>query len=209
MENLISGLISGLVTTLLVVVFRSIWISVITPWFEERVYKDVRIEGKWFTVYPNWGATTREEVVNLDRKGHAVNGDIVCISESDKGEKYMVSGSFRNMILTCTYESNEKTKSDRGSLSLRAVKNGKRLVGKIAFYSDNHETIETETVLWFRTKEDAEEYIAEITKKQEKLKKLKKAADSIEIELNIEEEITKPVKSDNKADASQEILPNV
>ena len=50
--NIISGLISGLVVSIFVLVFRQFWNSVIVPWFEERVYKDVHIEGKWFGLFP-------------------------------------------------------------------------------------------------------------------------------------------------------------
>ena len=44
-ENIITGLVSGLVVILFVLVFRSFWNAVIVPWFEDRVYKDVKIEG--------------------------------------------------------------------------------------------------------------------------------------------------------------------
>jgi len=50
-ENIIAGLISGAVVTLFIIIFRSIWIKIIEPWFEDRVYKDAQIEGKWFTLY--------------------------------------------------------------------------------------------------------------------------------------------------------------
>jgi hypothetical protein len=189
-ENLVSGLVSGLVATLLVVVFRTFWVSVITPWFEERVYKDIRIEGKWFAIYPDWGNPIRQEVVTLSRQGHAVSGLIVCLHGHDSGEQYQIAGSFRNMVLTFTYESCEKAKSDRGSIALKSVMNGKRLVGKIAFYSDNKDSIDTRTIVWFRLKEDFEQYLISIAQKGDELSKLRTEAGEIEAKLNAAEEIT-------------------
>jgi hypothetical protein len=42
-----SGVISGLVASGLLLFFSSFWSSSIVPWYEERIYKDARIEGKW------------------------------------------------------------------------------------------------------------------------------------------------------------------
>lgn len=193
-ENLVSGLVSGLIATLFVVVFRSFWNSVITPWFEERVYKDIKIEGKWFALYPD-SMHGRQEVITLERRGHAITGLIVCTHGPDTGEQYFVSGSFRNMILPMTYESSDKTKSDRGAIALKSVKNGKRLIGKVAMYDDNQDLISTTTVVWFRSKEVLKEYFDAISKKQERLRELKAQAGKIEAELNIEENIANLPKS--------------
>ena len=43
-DNIIIGLVSGLAVTLFALVFRNFWNAIIVPWFEERVYKDVKIE---------------------------------------------------------------------------------------------------------------------------------------------------------------------
>ncbi len=80
-ENLVAGLVSGLIVTLLVVLFRSLWRDTIVPWTEDRVYKDIRIEGTWYSLYPAFlsgaHASERQEVISLDRHGHAVSGSIV------------------------------------------------------------------------------------------------------------------------------------
>lgn len=189
-DNFAIGIISGLVTTLFVVVFRATWHSVVIPWFEERIYKDIRIEGKWFSFYPDF-RDGRQEVVTLDRKGHAVTGTIVCTHGSDAGEKYNIAGSFRNMILPLTYESSETTKADRGAIALKSARNGERFVGKIAMYSDSQEVISTATVIWFREKSELEKYLETNKSKKQEIAKLQKEAREIEEKLNVTEEITK------------------
>lgn len=192
-DNLIAGLISGLVVTLLVVVFRNIWRTIITPWFEERVYKDIHIEGKWFSLYPT-SVELRQEIIVLKRHGHAITGTLICSKGGDEGEEYDLCGSFRNLLLTLTYESTDKSKSDRGSLTLRCVRNGERLSGKIALYHTISDRVESGNILWFREKEDLESTVERIKKNKEKIRKLKKEKERIAKE---EEEIEEKDDKEN------------
>src|SRR5881227_3242734 len=95
-SGIISGIISGLLVAFVLIVFREIWRRWLVPWFEERVYKDAKIEGEWYSLYPTW-ADRRRETITLERQGHAVSGNIICTHGFDEGERYIVAGSFRNM----------------------------------------------------------------------------------------------------------------
>lgn len=102
-ENIVAGLVSGLVVTLFVVTFKRFWDVVIVPWFEERVYKDVKIEGKWYGLYP----TTKDlsqDIIVLKRRGHFIEGKLTCTLGHDEGREFSLQGSFRNMILPLTYK---------------------------------------------------------------------------------------------------------
>lgn len=46
-EPIVNGVIAGVVTSLLILIFSIIWRSNITPWLENLLYKDTRIEGVW------------------------------------------------------------------------------------------------------------------------------------------------------------------
>jgi hypothetical protein len=46
-EPIINGVIAGVVTSLLILIFSIIWRSNITPWIENLLYKDTKIEGVW------------------------------------------------------------------------------------------------------------------------------------------------------------------
>ena len=54
-ENIVVGLVSGLFVSFLVLVIGKLWRAVIEPWIEERVYKDLHIEGKWYSLYVESG----------------------------------------------------------------------------------------------------------------------------------------------------------
>lgn len=188
-ENIIAGLISGVLATLLVFVFRSVWTALIIPWFEERIYKDVRIEGNWYSLYPTT-SDSRQEVISLERHGHAITGIIICTVGNDTGEKYQVAGSFRNMLLPLTYESADSTKTDRGTITLKLVHNGERLAGKLAFYNTLEDSIETANIVWFRLKPSLDKYISDREKNREKIEELQKQSHHIEKELKAVEGIT-------------------
>lgn len=46
-EPIVNGVIAGVVTSILILVFSIIWRSNITPWLENLLYKDTRVEGVW------------------------------------------------------------------------------------------------------------------------------------------------------------------
>ncbi len=148
--NMITGIVSGLLVTLLVVVFRAAWRQIVIPWFEERVYKDAHIEGNWFSLYPA-PEDPRQETITLKRHGHAVTGVITCISGADKGEVYTVTGSFRNMILPLVYESSDTQKTDRGTITLKLLANAQKFEGKVSSYDNTGDTIFDMDVTWFRS----------------------------------------------------------
>jgi hypothetical protein len=47
LKPLVEGVIGGVVTALLLLVFAKLWKTSITPWFENITYQDAKIEGVW------------------------------------------------------------------------------------------------------------------------------------------------------------------
>jgi hypothetical protein len=170
--NLLSGLVSGVIVALLLVGFRSFWDQILVPWFEERVYKDARIEGKWFSLYPTT-EENRQEVITLTRHGHTVTGTMICIVGDDEGEQYQLSGSFRNLILPLVYETESKSKTDRGTLTLKLVGNAQELRGKLASYFTVTDGIATTDVIWFRSKSDLERMLEQIAPKEKQIEAIR------------------------------------
>ncbi|PNM40332.1 hypothetical protein [Vibrio cholerae] len=161
-ENLVSGLVSGLIVVFITLVVSRIWKYIVVPWFEERVYKDVKIEGQWFSYYTGT-MLGRQEVITLQRHGHEIKGTMICtnIGHPDHGEQYNVHGTFKNLILPLVYENNNKLRTDRGTISLKSTYNARILKGTISFYSCPEDAIDTSPVTWYRSQEKMEEAKAE------------------------------------------------
>jgi hypothetical protein len=151
--NISIGVIAGLLATLLTVGFRRVWISILVPWFEELVYKDAKIEGTWYGLSPDMD-TERYDVISLKRNGHHVEARMTCSSSTDSGKAYCIIGSFRNLILSATYETEDFRGLDRGAMSLMLTENGNKLVGHLAYYSDPGHAINDATVIWYRDKKE-------------------------------------------------------
>lgn len=183
LENIVVGFVSGLVVSFMVLVIGKFWQGIIEPWFEERVYKDLHLEGKWFSLYVEAG-DYRQETINLTRHGHAVTGTMTCKNGADEGEEYSLSGSFRNLLLPMTYESKDKHKSDRGTITLKSSNNGQRLVGEIAMYETVSDSIDTAQVIWFRNKDELETTVKYIRKHREKLREIRKREQKIREDLS-------------------------
>lgn len=183
LENAVIGLVSGLFVSFLVLVIGKFWNKVIEPWIEERVYKDLHVEGKWYSLYVESG-DYRQEIVNLKRHGHTITGIMVCKIGADDGEEYTLCGSFRNLLLPMTYESSDKNKSDRGTITLKSSHNGQRLNGEVAMYETRSDSICTARVIWFRNKDELEKTVEYIKKHRERLREIRLREQEVREELS-------------------------
>ena len=141
MSSIIIGIISGLVTTFLVVILKFIWDKAINPWYEQRVYKDIDISGQWIGKYKNdcYG----KELLNITQNAHHIKGNIITIDGEDKGNVYNFHGIFKNLILTLSYSSANPKNIDRGTLTLKIENNGSKLTGYCSLYDDDKQNIES------------------------------------------------------------------
>lgn len=152
--SLVTGLVSGLIATFFAVGFARFWKTVVEPWFENMVYKDARVEGRWLARgtfdFLNLGQVEEEFSVTLRRIGHHVCGTAVCVSGPDKGLTYHLDGTFRNLLLTCTYTSQNSAALDRGVYSLMLLNNGKTLRGHCLYYCYLEHDVRTCAYEWNR-----------------------------------------------------------
>jgi hypothetical protein len=140
------GVIGGLVATFLTFVIRRLWLSIVVPWYEERVYQDAHFEGLWDAKETYSDRTNDEYTFELTRQGHQANGTLVCVRGPDEAKTYLLTGSFKNLILTLTWVSREKSALDRGAWTLKLTDNGMKFVGYGAYYSPSHDVVESSVV---------------------------------------------------------------
>ena len=139
-NSLTIGIIAGLITTLLIVILKSMFDKILIPWYEQRVYKDIKISGKWDAKYEaNYG----REIITINQTAHYISGTIITTTGEDKGNIYSFEGIFKNLILTASYSSNNRTSIDRGTITLRIEDNGNKLVGYCALYDDDSQKIKS------------------------------------------------------------------
>jgi hypothetical protein len=123
-------------------VFRQYWIKVISPWYENLLYKDARIEGTWKST-TDYNGYTETELWKFKQIGHHIDGTVIVLDGDDVGKSYIVKGIFKNLILTLTYFATDKSAVDRGTLNLMLINNGHTLSGYGTYYYDPEHTIKT------------------------------------------------------------------
>ena len=214
LNSALIAIISGLITTFIIIVLRGIWKKIILPWYENTLYKDALIEGKWIGGFvdideidelvdfptevdkvnntasdgtdkkdignkpsskrngpklikkapndinksKNNTVTKNDEnvdddfeieleekfVMSINRIGHNIKGDLICIRGEDEGKSWSIEGKFKNLLLTLNFESTDRHSYDRGCIVMMLINNGKKFLGHLVSYFDNeHSTFST------------------------------------------------------------------
>jgi len=149
MDEIVIGIISGLVTGCLIWFFQAIWLKILEPKIENYLYSDVRIDGIWTGELIGAESVYKEEIT-VFQKGHRITGMIKCIEGEDKGHAYNFEGTFRNLILTGSYFSVLASAVDRGTFTLKLRNNGTALRGHSAYYGDTGDEIISLEYQWMK-----------------------------------------------------------
>lgn len=114
------------------------------------MYKDTEIEGRWRIVYDGVEDQT-EEVAVIERIAHRIEGMITVVKGPDSGRTYVLSGEFKNSLLTANYSAADRLALDRGAFVLQLTNNGYGFRGQSSYYHDSHSIVSRECV-WDRIK---------------------------------------------------------
>jgi hypothetical protein len=91
----------------------------------------------------------RYDIIHLKRNGHRVEATMTCSAGADSGKCYSLTGSFRNLILSATYETEDRRGLDRGAMTLMLTENGRMLKGFLTGYSDDEHEIRDTVATWY------------------------------------------------------------
>ncbi|MGM0609205.1 MAG: hypothetical protein ACQESP_12415 [Candidatus Muiribacteriota bacterium] len=138
MSTVTIGITTGIIgSVILSSILSPFWYKVLIPFIENLIYKDIKIEKRKWKVSANINGKESQGTMTLKRNGHKIKGEVI---QNSSNEKYIIEGTFRNLVLTATYDHKEDTKIARGSLTLMAKNNGSILKGYLSFYSwENNE----------------------------------------------------------------------
>jgi hypothetical protein len=135
-SSLIAGIVSGIMASLIIFVFRIYWLRILQPWYENRLYQGAIIEGDWTTTINFPDGTTNTHRISLRRVGYAVNGVVNCVSGYSEGQTYELAGTFKNLLLTGNYQVINSRSLERGTFTLMLIEGGARLRGYVAYYDN-------------------------------------------------------------------------
>ncbi len=148
--SILTGIVSAALLALFNWVIRELWKTHLSPWWENKLYSDARIDGNWESKLTTEMDDDYRERVTVNQVGHSVSGKFVCISGVDKNNAYEFRGTIRNTILNCYYWNTDKGSLDSGSFTLRLERNGELLVGYTTYYFDIDHSLKSRAYCWSR-----------------------------------------------------------
>jgi hypothetical protein len=149
MINFATGILSGLIASIILLLCTRVWTKLGRPYIEELLYRDVRIDGRWKGTY--YAPNAVEEVVSIRQTAHRVWGTISVVTGPDVGLTYDFDGTFKNLILTGEYSGKSRLSLDRGAFTFRLSNNGRILDGQYALYQDDDGEIHPAKCVWERS----------------------------------------------------------
>lgn len=135
--SLMIGIISSLVATAIFILMSEVFRRVLLPWFADKIYQGVRIDGTWKLELNNTDSALQSGELKLEQWGNKIKG-IYYHEINGSREFYNISGSISNMYLmyTCVPTSNRKI--DAAAALLHIVEGDEcnlNLVGNLLYQS--------------------------------------------------------------------------
>jgi hypothetical protein len=151
MTEIFLGVISGVLTALLL--FFAVWAfnSGISPWYQKFIYKGVDIAGAWSCKKEVAAGITFTWHMNLKQSAHRVTGEMVIIKRATDGREDVAQLSLKGELwegfLNATLRSKDRTRLSFGSMLCKVTGGGRSITGKYIYRNlANDEIAEQETV---------------------------------------------------------------
>src|SRR5262249_22748410 len=77
------------------------------------------LDGHWHIVTSFEGIGEEEFDVELTSRGQSVSGQAICIKGPDKGQKYLMEGTFAHLILRATWSCADRSRMEAGTVCLK------------------------------------------------------------------------------------------
>lgn len=134
--NVIIGVISGVLTALVIWVCVLVFNHLFLPWYRRWVYTGLDISGEWW-LYIFEG--TQDAKLNLRQHGERLTGECVFIAKEgtsyfERTRSFVVSGIIVNQFVQLTYRYADRTRLGLGTLLMRITRDGQYISGHVSMY---------------------------------------------------------------------------
>jgi hypothetical protein len=154
-ETVILGIVSSLIATLIFLYLSWLVKNILLPWFEDKIYRGVRINGDW--VAETWAGQIPSKFnikMLIEQKADIVTGTY---SHSDPAKNdtssYTLTGEIRNAYVTASIWPIAKDYIDAGSFVLRVMSvDGLKMKGMVMYISNSDGNVLSTDVV-FKKKE--------------------------------------------------------
>lgn len=135
--SLVVGIASSLIATALFIGFSELMRRVILPWYADKIYRGVRIDGEWELCRIEEKELSNKDSymrLILEQNGDKIIGDYSHKGKDEEVDEYIIDGRIRDMYFLATAVPKSNRKVDGISFLLH-IAYGKHLTMKGTFLS--------------------------------------------------------------------------
>ena len=157
-SNILLGVVAGLVTATAIYLFSIVWKKQLVPWYEQRVYKGVCLQGTWVLVddedkSPVNGQWTQVETFDISQMAQHITGTLTLSPKEGVQEPVValtLNGEITDRFVTLIMKSPSQHRLAYGVLLGQVVGDGNRIEGQAAYYDVNENQIAAAKVAYRR-----------------------------------------------------------
>lgn len=153
-ENIVLGVVAGVLTSLLLAVAGVLVKQVVVPWYRELVYRGVDLEGTWASKASAHGASYDYPLV-LTQSGHELAGTATITKAMTGGTGYRdafrLSGYTWEGYVSLTLRSEDRRRLSFATALLRVEQRGGVLIGYWAYRGSHIDAVEAEQITLSRS----------------------------------------------------------
>jgi hypothetical protein len=157
-SNILLGVISGIVTSIAIFLFSVVWKKQLVPWYEQRVYKGIRIQGTWFLVdddkdKPKDGHWTQIETLDISQTAHHIVGTLTLSPKEGVGGPVIaltVTGDITDRFVSMSFKSPSQNRLAYGVILGEVRSDGNRIEGQAAYYEVHANAVVAAEVIYER-----------------------------------------------------------
>jgi hypothetical protein len=143
-SQILIGVFSGLATGIVILLFTQVWQKILLPWYEQRLYKGIRISGTWQLVDEQRDDSqwTQRELLIIKQNTHRLSGHQILYPKEAGVEDIKtldISSEIRDGYVVLAANSKDPSAFSRGAFLGRVTGAGDILEGQATFVnvSDN------------------------------------------------------------------------
>lgn len=150
-ESIVLGVVSGILTTVVLFLMNRVFLRVFLPWYQALVYRGVVIDGEWHGETENNQGTTHVFVTRIEQHAHQVSGDMKVVTAkpdtADVVTEFQLSGELWEGFLLLSLRSRDQTQLSFAAVLLKVQKGGRQLSGKMSFRNLSNDDIRSIDIL--------------------------------------------------------------
>jgi hypothetical protein len=153
-ESLVVGVVSGIVTAVILYLLLILFNRIVLPWYRQLVYQGVDIAGKWEEHLDFGNGKTQVITAELTQKANSITGNVTIVKAANgqitRTEIMFIKGTIKDRLFSATLIPVDKKRVGMITTLLEVVGDGGRMSGWASWYDVGMARITGQESEWIR-----------------------------------------------------------